>query len=191
MQRQRGFGLIEVLIIVVVLAAIGGIAWYVMQPKTQVTQAPPVPTPVQTEQPKPAPPAMKKYVNMKYGYSFEYPVDAVVYEDGPFGGERLPLTINADSLAVEVGEKRVTVSGTGYTAPTAERIHQEFSSTVSPQDINIAQTTLGGGRGLKATFKDPQYTGSFYFIQKGDHEPVIKISVSAGLESIISSFKYE
>lgn len=190
MKKQHGFGIVEIIIVVVIVAGVGVGGWYLLQPRDQAITAPPQNQAQEPDQPQPQP-TTKKYANTKYGYSFEYPAEAVIYADGPYGGEKLALDDNSDSITIEVGEKRVTVSATSYMTPDIQKIYQEFSSTIQPPDIVITEVTLGGGKGFKVTFKDPEYTAIYYFIHKQDGSPVLRMSASAGLASVLDSFKFE
>lgn len=189
--KARGFGVVEIVIAVVVVALLAGGGWWVWQSQQKVTQAPTSTTQNNDPALEPAKPTTKKYTNTKYGYSFEYPVEAEIHSDIPFGGQSVPITPESDSATVELSGKRFEVLLTGYTTPTQERVYQEFSGTVHPEDIVITDVQVGNATGLKATFKDPALTGSYYFLQKQPGGEVAKITLSAGLENILNSFKFE
>jgi hypothetical protein len=80
-KTQAGFSMVEALIIVAVISAIGFTGWLVMHArKDAVNKSQPAAT--KTEDKKPAgAPTIKEYVNDEYGFTFEYPAEWDITED--------------------------------------------------------------------------------------------------------------
>lgn len=193
-RRQYGFGVVEIMVIVTVVAVLGVGGWYIWRtqqtaPSTALTPPPPAPNSEPTLSPQAT---TKKYTNTKYGYSFEYPAEAEIYSDIPYGGVKTPITSESDIAIVSHNSNTFTVFFTGYNTPTLERIRQDFGAT-PPQDIDAVSVQIGQSIGLKAVFKNQTVTVTtgYYFLQKAPGSPVAKLIVGKDLDGILNSFRFE
>ncbi len=192
MKRQHGFGVIEIMVIVALVAAIGVGGWYVWQAQQTNPNTVSTPPPPSAQNVEPTPPPQtttKKYTNTKYGYSFEYPAEAEIYSDIPYGGVKTPITAESDIAIVRVGQNRFNVGPLfGDNQLDADMIHRWFTSH-SREQVNIAPITINNGTGFLAILSDSET--KHYFLKNTPNSPIFYLRVETGAQSLAESFKFE
>ncbi len=180
MKNKNSQGFIQIIIILVVLAAIGGAYSFVTKNKQNVVSELPTASPVVSIEPTFVSTAnWKVYVNTKYGFSFKYPEK----ENGT------KLAINEQPLSVgvflpdgEVSYISVEVIPNGD-VESDYRKHKEISNTYS----SLENATFNGYPAYKTTIPGINSYDAIFYILRGSILYRIE-----GLDGgqILSTFKF-
>lgn len=188
---QRGFGIVEIIAVTVLVGLVGFGGWYLLQPRSS-GEDPPSSSQAQTQTTDPAPnpalPTTKKYTNTKHRYSFEYPADAKIYSDTPHGGQVIPITPESDVAIVEFEQSKFSISPLlGNNELNTEMIYSWFSSYRIDQ-IKILPVTIGNATGFRVNLNDSD--ANHYFLKRILTSPIF-YAEAINAESVVETIRFE
>lgn len=187
-KNQKGFGIVEVLIFVVIVGLLATTGWLVYDRQKSKSSNKPANT--QASQQKASQVAQaqdpyqgwKIYDNTAYSFSFKYPEALSLASYAGTGGPSTnkPATPTSDNVFVDAQDSYFSVDVTKNIKLDSSYIKRQFGAT-NPNDIVLEPLSHNGISGFKVVFK--QNVGAvseFYFFQKANSLTIYKVVVQIG-----------
>lgn len=180
-RNQHGYGAIEALLILLVIAILGFVGWFVynkQKESTKTTQSTPSSSTITTPNPTPATNTpsteWKSYTNKEYGFSYRYPPIWTTSPDTPANYDKAPPTASefTTGLRVRAGDKQIdTVAVEIHKGTLSENVAVRDEAYAYPPANNKVvknSSTLKGKQAVSYEVTNNTITSKRYLFAVGD-----------------------